>query len=336
MNQMKLILGIISAMLVVTFIIPTVLVLPFSEKSDSEQLDETQQTEKTTWSGLEGPVDVAVFRTASNTIEKLPLEQYIIGVVAAEMPADFEKEALKAQALAARTYIVNMLAIGAKDVPEGADVKDTIDYQVYKNVVELKTIWGSDYQWKLDKITEAVVETKGQIITYEGNPITATFFSTSNGQTENSEAYWSKEVPYLRSVESPWDEASPKFEEQKIITLKEFQDKLGITLPTDGSVGKITSRTPGNQVAELQIGDKSFTGKQVRDLLELNSADFTWVQKENHIVINTKGYGHGVGMSQYGANGMAKEGKSYKEIILHYYQGVEIVSSENILTALNR
>ncbi|MBE3571079.1 MAG: stage II sporulation protein D, partial [Bacillales bacterium] len=266
--------------------------------------------------------------------EKLSLDQYLIGVVAAEMPADFEKEALKAQSLAARTYIVSQLLNKEKiGMPEGeADVTDTEIHQVYKNNEELKSLWGKDYKWKITKIAEAVKETSGQILTYEGNPITPTFFSTSNGYTENSEDYWSNSYPYLRSVESPWDKNSPKFNDQKIMTVNEFETKLGVKLSDRNNVGKIIERTAGKRVGKVEINGKVLTGREIRDKLDLKSSDFSWVLKGDNIIITTKGYGHGVGMSQYGANGMASEGKDYKEIVKHYYQGVEISKSDALLT----
>ncbi|WP_335871202.1 stage II sporulation protein D [Bacillus sp. 2205SS5-2] len=334
MNNLKPVLVIVTLILLVTLIVPALLVLPFSSSDEKGELDEKISSKINSLSSLNDSMEISVYRTQKDVVESLPIEQYVIGVVSGEMPADFESEALKAQALAARTYIVQQLTNSDKTgLPEGADVTDTVNHQVYKNQAELKLQWGKDFQWKIDKITQAVADTKGQIITYNEVPITATFFSTSNGQTENSEAYWAEEIPYLRSVESPWDTQSPKFESQKIITLADFQQKLGIKLPGDGSVGVITSRTPGDRVGIVKIGDNEFTGREVRDKLGLNSSDFTWVRKSDHIVINTKGYGHGVGMSQYGANGMAKEGKSYEDIVLHYYHDVQIVSADNLLTA---
>ena len=170
-----------------------------------------------------------MYRTAFNEIQKLPLESYLIGVVAAEMPADFEKEALKAQALTARTYIVNQLIQNNRvGLPDDADVSDSEMHQVYKNDRELKELWGSDYSWKIKKITEAVQETSGQILTYEGSPITATFFSTSNGYTENSEDYWKTSFPYLKSVASPWDANSPKFHNKVVMSVADFEQKLGV------------------------------------------------------------------------------------------------------------
>ncbi|MCR8850045.1 stage II sporulation protein D [Rossellomorea sp. SC111] len=330
MKQLKPVVIIFSIFISIIFIVPTLLVLPFSSDKETANLDEKLKNTPSV-EELAESVEVAVYRSNQDLIEKLPLEQYVVGVVAGEMPADFEKEALKAQALAARTYMVNQLMSDDPSVPKGADVTDTVSHQVYKNQKELATLWGSDYDWKIKKISEAVLETKGKVLTYDDKPITAAFFSTSNGYTENSEAYWTDDIPYLRSVESPWDKASPKFEDQKIIPINEFKQKLGVTLPKDGSVGTITSRTEGKRVAKVEINGKEFTGREIRDKLGLRSSDFTWYLKDDHIVIATKGFGHGVGMSQYGANGMAKEGKNYKDIVTHYYKDVKITESSKLL-----
>ncbi|UXH43138.1 stage II sporulation protein D [Rossellomorea vietnamensis] len=330
MKQLKPVVIIFSIFISIIFLVPTLLVLPFSSDKDTANLDEKLKNQPSV-EELADSVEVAVYRSSQDLIEKLPLEQYVVGVVAGEMPADFEKEALKAQALAARTYMVNQLMSDDPSVPKGADVTDTVSHQVYKNQKELATLWGSDYDWKIKKISEAVLETKGKVLTYDDKPITAAFFSTSNGYTENSEAYWTDDIPYLRSVESPWDKASPKFEDQKIIPINEFKQKLGVTLPKDGSVGTITSRTEGKRVAKVEINGKEFTGREIRDKLGLRSSDFTWYLKDDHIVIATKGFGHGVGMSQYGANGMAKEGKNYKDIVTHYYKDVKITESSKLL-----
>ncbi|BCB05917.1 stage II sporulation protein D [Bacillus sp. KH172YL63] len=330
MKHLKPVLIVFTIFMTIIFIVPTLLVLPFSSDKDTANLDEKLKKSPSI-EELANSVEVAVYRSNQDLIEKLPLEQYVVGVVAGEMPADFEKEALKAQALAARTYIVNQLLSDDDSVPKGADVTDTISHQVYKNQNELVALWGADYDWKIKKISEAVLETKGKVLTYDNKPITAAFFSTSNGYTENSEAYWTDDIPYLRSVESPWDADSPKFEDQKVIPIKEFEQKLGVTLPKDGSVGAITSRTEGKRVGSVEINGKGFSGREIREKLDLRSSDFTWYKKDDHIVISTKGSGHGVGMSQYGANGMAKDGKDYQEIVTHYYKDVKITESSKLL-----
>ncbi|HEX7065720.1 MAG TPA: stage II sporulation protein D [Bacillales bacterium] len=273
-----------------------------------------------------GPaLSVSVYRTEEQTIETIPLEQYVIGVVASEMPANFELEALKAQSLAARTYIVNYLLNPLdRGLPEGAEVGDTVTYQVYKDDKELKELWGSDYGWKMEKITKAVEATRGQIITYNDEPITAQFFSTSNGYTENAGAYWQHSVPYLKSVPSPWDRHSPKFYSTETIPVGQVDQKLGVDIEKSGAIGDVVETTPGHRVGKVKIAGKVFTGRDIREALGLRSTDFTMKRKGDKVVVTTKGWGHGVGMSQYGANGMAKQGKGYRDIIKYYYQGVSI------------
>lgn len=334
MNQLKPLIALVSVLFVVILMIPTLLVMPFGDKV-SGQLGEDLQAEKKEEVLLPtGPTfEVAVYRSKLETIEKVPIEDYVVGVVASEMNASFEPEALKAQALAARTYIVKQLLNDEKlGIPEEADVGDTVLYQVYKSKEELKAQWGKDYEVHLRKIQDAVAQTQGKILTYENQPIEAQFFSTSNGYTENSESYWQNAFPYLQSVESPWDKESPRFYDQKTISISDFEKALGVKLGNDGTIGKVISRTPGKRVGEVEIGHKKFSGRQIRELLELRSTDFEWKRSGNNIVISTKGYGHGVGMSQYGANGMAAEGKNHEQIITHYYKGVQITSADAYIT----
>ncbi|MEW8987197.1 MAG: stage II sporulation protein D, partial [Bacillus sp. (in: firmicutes)] len=262
-------------------------------------------------------------------------DNYVTGVVASEMPATFELEALKAQALTARTYIVRQMISSEKlEVPDGALVTDTVQHQVFKNEEELRKIWGKDYSWKIEKIRKAVQETSGQILTYEGSPIDATFFSTSNGYTENAESVWQGALPYLKSVESPWDLNSKEFNGQKVVSVSDFERLLGVKVGSGDTIGKVVERTSSNRVSRVDFNGTVLTGQDIRTKLELKSTDFTWERKGNQIVINTKGYGHGVGMSQYGANGMAQEGKNYVDIAKYYYQGVEVVSSNDLLTKI--
>ncbi|HZG70652.1 MAG TPA: stage II sporulation protein D [Chondromyces sp.] len=333
MKKLNPLLIIFSVLIVTAIVVPALLVLPFSSDEVRGRLDEQipKEEKKENEQDIGPAIEVAVYRSQQKQVETLPLEDYVAGVVAAEMPADFEKEALKAQALAARTYIVKMINGGDTGKVEGqADVTDTVQHQVYKSKQELKQLWGKDFEWKSKKIDEAVKETAGQILTYNGEPITASFFSTSNGYTENSEDYWDEPVPYLRSVESPWDRQSPKFESKMSLSLKEFESKLGVKIKGGSEAGVITERTTGKRIGKVKIGGKEFTGREVREKLGLHSADFSWMVKGNEIVIAMKGYGHGVGMSQYGANGMAKSGKNYQDIVYHYYQNVKIENANNV------
>ncbi len=275
---------------------------------------------------------VSVQRTETKEVEEVPLEKYVASVVASEMPAEFEMEALKAQAIAARTYIVNhLLHQGEK---EEVIISDTTEHQVYKNEEELKRDLGTEFHWKMEKVTDAVNATKNEIITYEQQPITPTFFSMSNGLTEDAENYWGSPMPYLKSVESRWEEKHPDFTEQTIFTIDEVSSKLGTSLPSGTAIPIKITRTESNRVSELTLSDKSFTGRDVREKLGLRSNDFSIQQKDQHLIFTTKGYGHGVGMSQYGANGMAEEGKGYKEIVSYYYQDVEITTITEAAPAL--
>ncbi|WP_160724141.1 stage II sporulation protein D [Bacillus sp. USDA818B3_A] len=342
MIKIKPLIALASLLIALTIIIPSIVVLPFSGKQQTsghlgEDLTKASAKETAAASGVDSQIgmSVAVFRSTKGVIENVPFEDYLVGVVAAEMPAEFKEEALKAQALAARTYIVNRLV--NKDtmgVPKGAQVTDTQIHQVYMNDAEMRRNWDQDYAWKKKKVIEAVRSTGGKILTYDGKPIDALFFSTGNGYTENSEDYWAGSIPYLRSVASPWDKESPKYSNQKVLTVKQFEAKLGVKIGSSSTIGKITERTAGKRVGKVNFNGKVLTGRDIRDKLELKSSDFSWQRKGNNIVITTKGFGHGVGMSQYGANGMAEDGADYKEIVKHYYQGIEITSAESMLSTL--
>lgn len=320
----------------VILIIPTMLVLFFqgNAASESTMISYEEKSEVTEMRQPEN-LSVPVYRTSVSEVENVFFEDYIIGVVASEMPASFSLEALKAQALVARTYLIHHI-LNPVEVPKEGIVYDTVTHQVFRNEEELRELWGSDFNGNIKKIREAVQATRGQIITYDGKPISASFFSTSNGYTENSEDYWITELPYLRSVESPWDTASPRFEDEKVISVAEFEQALGVKVGS-GEVGEILARTEGGRVASVKIGDKTFTGREIRDnrLLNLSSSDFTLEREGDTIIIRTKGWGHGVGMSQYGANGMALEGKTYEQIIKHYYQGVEISPIDTYISHIN-
>ncbi|MCF2132028.1 stage II sporulation protein D [Strepomyces sp. STD 3.1] len=273
-------------------------------------------------------IKVSIYRTSNREFEDVPLEEYVAGVVASEMPTNFELEALKAQALSARTYIIKSLISPNKETIAGkADITDSTSDQVYKSREELKKAWGKNYGQRMKKVNQAVNETRGQILTYGGEPINAFFFSTSNGYTENSEDYWSTPIPYLRSVPSHWDETSPKFKESKTFSINAFEQKLNVQVPSKGEIASIR-RNHSQRVEVVNIGGKNIKGKHVRETLGLNSSDFIFNRMKNEIIVTTKGYGHGVGMSQYGANGMAKEGKNYKNIISYYYKNVEVDNME--------
>ena len=269
---------------------------------------------------------IELHRSKQDEIVQMPLELYIRGVVAAEMPAEFELEALKAQALAARTYFINRWSQNPRPISDDHRID-----QAYLSDEQLRTNWGSMYDVYSNKINQAINETSGLILTYNQQPIEAYFFSTSNGYTENSEDVWSYEIPYLRSVVSPGDTISPKFKETKTISLADFHDKLGLTVPVSawkegGQTPSMvaTKRSQGNRIIELAIGDQIFSGREIREKLGLNSTHFAVALKGEQIQFTTYGYGHGVGMSQWGAEAMAREGKKADEIAKYFYQGIEV------------
>jgi stage II sporulation protein D len=285
---------------------------------------------------------VRVYITKERRVESVPLETYVRGVVAGEMPADFEPAALEAQALAARTYIIRRLLLrDDSGVPAGgADVTDTQTHQVYLSRQAMDELRQKDEPaWR--KANEAASRTAGWIIGYRGEPIQALYFSTSNGFTENSEDVFPDRIPYLRSVESPWDrKGAPRSEETITMTLRQFYEKLGIrTVPVLSRLGgypaiKLTAKTQGNRVKSITVGGKSFTGQEVRSRLGLHSASFSWNVRHGDIQITTYGSGHGVGMSQWGAQGMALAGKSAEEIVRYYYTGTELMKVSNLADKL--
>lgn len=257
-------------------------------------------------------------KLSSGQVVSLTLEDYVTGVVASEMPASFNTEALKAQAVAARTYALKRTA-------NGATLSATTADQIYKTTSELQAMWGASYSTYYSKVKSAVEATKGQYMTYGGNYIEALYFSTSNGRTENAENVWKDAYPYLVSVESPWDVGIPSYSGSKTVAMSTISEKLGVTLTSSSQI-QILERTQGNRVKKVSICGKEYTGVQIRTIFGLRSADFDVSASGDNIVFTTRGYGHGVGMSQYGAHLMAKAGYSYRQILTHYYTGVQINS----------
>jgi stage II sporulation protein D len=301
-----------------------------TESLDDHAIYDSREQSQSTIEEYPQPV-VRVYLSESGRIEAVPLETYVRGVVAAEMPVNFEPAALEAQALAARTYIVRRLwledhitGIPVKD----ADVTDEQTHQVYLSLTEMKRLKRENGEgWR--KVDNAVKETSGKIIVFEAEPIEALFFSTSNGYTENSEEVFPTKLPYLRSVASPWDtEESPRAQETLEMELTDFYTKLGVNSiasaasPSGQPLLRIVEWTDGHRVKLLLAGTKKLTGEEVRHKLGLRSAAFSWTISNHSIKLTTFGSGHGVGMSQWGAEGMAKAGNTAQQIVEHYYSGV--------------
>ena len=267
---------------------------------------------------------VRVKRENTNLIEEIPFEEYVKGVLAGEMPSSFHIEALKAQAVAARTYVLKKME---ENKSKNYDIVDTIKNQVYLDDETLKKNWGKNYTKNINKIKQAIIETKGEYLTYNNEIITAFFFSTSNGKTENCEEVFKEKLPYLKSVNSSWDlDVNPNYKVEKTISLKEFYNKLGLNYNKNLTI-KVLNYTEGNSIKTIKINNKTYKGTDVRYKLNLKSADFTIEQNEDNVKITTRGNGHGVGMSQYGANAMALKGNTYDKILKYYYKDVEITKN---------
>ena len=264
---------------------------------------------------------IRVKRVNTDTKETIPLESYIVGVLAGEMPIDFDLEALKAQAVASRSYALKRIEYN-KD--KDYDVVDSILNQVYLDEDYLKSAWGSNYVKNINKLRTAVNATLDEYLSYQDNVVDALFFSTSNGFTEDSNLIFNFDCAYLKSVDSPWDkDVSSAYLTTKIISLKEFYQKLNLPYNKNLNI-EVLKRSTTNRILLLKINNKEFKGTDIYNLLSLRSTDFTIELLGDNIKIIMKGYGHGVGMSQYGALGMAKKGYTYKEILKHYYSNTEI------------
>lgn len=264
------------------------------------------------------------------TVESMSMADYLWRVAAAEMPASFEPEALRAQAVCARTYSMWKLASGSHQ-EDGADIcTDSACCQAYIDPLEAAQRWGTATEAYTAKIAAAVADTDGQVITYDGAPIQAVFFSSADGRTEDAEAVWGRSMPYLVPVDSPEGDEVPNYHSTVTLTAEEVRalvQEAGIGADLSGPPESWFSNvalTSSGRVASLELGGAELTGGAVRSLFSLRSASFSVTQADGVFTFSVTGYGHGVGMSQYGANAMAKAGSDWREILSHYYTGTVI------------
>lgn len=273
---------------------------------------------------------ITLYNTSTQTVLEMTLDDYLVGVVAAEMPASFLPEALKAQAVAARTYACRRLS-----EPCGRGnanlCTDSSCCQAYKDTEALAAYWGEDFAFYMARVKDAVLDTAGEVILYKGELIEALYHAISGGMTEDAQHVFVAAQPYLVSVSSTGEETASKFSAQQKLSRADFVQRVNKSYPeaalTEAKLEdqiKILSRYESGRVASIALGGTILTGRQFRTLFSLNSANFTITLTGEEIKISTIGYGHGVGMSQYGANAMAGEGNSYIEILTHYYTGVNI------------
>lgn len=301
--------------------------------------DAQQPAGNVTLSQLSGisDLEIKVLDDDSGKIAEVPLEEYVACVVASEMPSDFETEALKSQAVAARTYASarkqEFEAGKCSHYDEGAYVCNTTHCQVYRTEEGLREVKGDEWMEKnFPKILSAVYETAGEVLYYDGSLVEQPLFFSSGGErTENSEDVFVSAVPYLRSVESgAYEEESPHKDVEVTVTMEDVKSKVSAVYGAEAGQSvtaetiQVVSRTDGGAVAEMKMGNLELTGRQVRSLFGLASADFEVNIGNGEVTFVTSGSGHRVGLSQYGANGMAKQGKTYREILEHYYSGVEV------------
>lgn len=276
--------------------------------------------------GYSEPV-ISVFNVEMGRVMTLGLEEYITCVVAGEMPVSFGEEALKAQAVAARSYAMYRISRGSQNINSHAGAQlctDSKHCKAYVTREQLAEKWGADTAEDIfEKVTAAVAATCGEILTYEGEPALAVFHSSSNKVTESAEAVWGSHVPYLVSVETP-EETEPQV---AVFTRTELADLLApYGVSYEGTELPELEYDEAGRVASVIFGDTAVSGTRMREALGLRSTDFSLVILDGEYIFTVRGYGHGVGMSQYGAAEMAAEGKTYKEILVHYYPGTVVAN----------
>lgn len=277
---------------------------------------------------------IKLLHTKTGQVEEIKLDEYLYGVVSSEMPVDFALEALKAQAVVARTYTIYKI-LNNSNKHEGADICDNSTCcQAWISKEDRLGKWEEakrEENW--NKIVESVNSTQGKIITYEGKPINAFFHSNSGGTTEAPINVWGgSDYPYLQSVTTAGEDAYSQYSSEATITkdeliqkMKEKYQDFEIDFNQQDAI-KILEYTEGNRVKTIKIGNQNLSGVEVRTLFKLRSANFAVSIDENNVTFEVTGYGHGVGLSQTGADSLAKEGKNYEEIIKHFYTGVEITN----------
>lgn len=288
----------------ISLIIITVIIIQYNQHEKSEDLH------------------IKLYLSQQQQVIELPFEEYIIGTVAAEMPANFELEALKAQAVCARTYALRKIIENHK-YPLNADLSDDIcSCQAYCSQEEFKKRHG-DKQGKLwDKISRAVNSTRGEVLLYDGKLIDALYHSTCGGYTADAEEVWGNPLPYLKAVKCNYCSQSRFYNSNQIISWDDLRKQLNLKARIYEI--KIIPYRPAGRVREIIINDRHFSAASVRHDLNLPSTWWQFKTNSNGVIINSRGYGHGVGMCQYGANGLAMNNKSYEQILRIYYTGVSL------------
>ena len=318
---------------IILFISPFIALI--SSQPEKEQAPENETNEnisvthrETANNSEDDENTITVFMTESSEIMKMEMKDYIIGVVAAEVPASYETEAIKAQAIVAMTYAQYRKKHPDKSI--SADISDdSSKHQGYMSDDDMKEKWGDAYESYRTKIEDAVDSVTGSVILYENEPIMAAYHAISGGKTESAENIWGEDIPYLQSVDSEWDIYSSRYTSELRLTADEVKkimktsEKADFDSPEEEWI-EIKKTTDNGTVLEAMICGIALTGIETRELFALRSPVFDVQYEDGEFIFTVSGYGHGVGMSQNGANCMAKEGKTAEEIIKHYYKGVTI------------
>ena len=329
-NQVRQSVAVSAALLAALFILPLLVVVPFRTALFGREMavDETEGAPF-----VSGRMDgEALLRVLDGeTVLEMDLGEYLLGVVRAEMPASFQLEALKAQAVAARTYTLYKLQTGGNHGDTADICTDHTCCQAYIGEERARANWGEDADTYERKIEEAVTATDGEVILYGGVPILAVFHSSSAGLTRPAGEVWLSDLPYLQAVSSPESsESIPNYYSRVEFPAEDLRQKLLAAFPEADLSGPLETwlgdalRDSAGSVSTLSVGGVTAKGSALRSALGLRSACFTWEAREGEAVFFVTGYGHGVGMSQYGANAMAEAGADYREILTHYYTGVTV------------
>lgn len=318
--------------LIFMIVVPSFIIKAIPVRATEEKENEEVEVQENNYISLSGTDTIKVYITKEDKVVEVPIEEYVKSVVSGEMPAGFEVEALKAQSVAARTYVAAKRGRPC-DIAKGGDVCDTTHCQVYIGKEERITKWEDKGQEYWDKISKAVDETKGKVLAYNKELVQyPQFFSTSSGMTENSKDVFSSDLPYLVSTESTGEEeVAPRFNGELKLDINKFVETINtkfqdskLTVNNLSEQINIISRSDAGGVKEIKVGGATVRGLDFRLAIGLNSTNFQYTIINDDIIFATKGYGHGVGMSQWGANVMAKNGSDYSSILKHYYTGTEL------------
>lgn len=322
----KILLFVLFFVLIILFI-PYIVVILLSPKEDTSAPDEALST-------------ITAYSAETGSVSEVDFGEYLNGVVAAEMPASFEPEALKAQAVAARSYIIRRMQAYEQDgIPPEHNGAMTCDNpahcKAHISEQKLRELWGERYDEYMSKISQCVESTKGLVMTYDGEVVNAVFHSTSSGNTENAKDVWGGDVAYLVSVKSEGDELSPKFDGEMVVSRDEFKDKIRKVYPEakwedEKELVESIARSDAGGIISLVTGGVKMKGTELRTLFSLKSANVEFSYDDESVIMTTKGNGHGVGMSQYGANYLASTGMGYEDILKTYYTGVDVVRYDSI------